>query len=106
MLTDKHKPSRTGKILSAEEKLRASNLNKVRQVALDDAPDQPAYDTQAFQREVLERAELRGTKGSGGSRVEGGGGTEAEQVMTAGGVLKKTKVWEGHLVGGDPNHMP
>lgn len=104
MLTDKHKPSRTGKIISAEEKLKASKQNRVREVEI--AP----YDTQAFQREVLERAELSGRGGRGGSRVEGGGGTDEDGLLaptiTTAGVVKNTKVWDGHLVGGDPNHMP
>jgi hypothetical protein len=104
MLTDKHKPSRSGKVMTADERIRSSKLNKVREVEI------PEYDTQAFQREVLERAELSGRKGSGKSKVEGGGGTDVDGLLaaatTSAGVLKKTKVWDGHLVGGDPNHMP
>lgn len=73
MLVDKHKPHRSGKIRSSEEKIRAERV-RLREV-------------EDFQREVIERIENDNGQGRPKSAIQ-----------------RNTKVFDGHLVGGDPNH--
>ncbi|KAL7416698.1 hypothetical protein BDY24DRAFT_377959 [Mrakia frigida] len=71
MISDSHKPIRSGKIRSAEEKLR----------------------DEMKQREVVGRM---------GSIPDVG----KSLASPSSGIKRNTKVWDGHLVGGDPNHRP
>lgn len=86
MLIDKHKPQRTGKIKSSDDRIR----EEVQRSALE---------------RMMDEGKGMGRQGSGGARVEGGGGTD-EGGYLARGIKRNTKVFPGHLVGGDPEHEP
>ena len=86
MLIDKHKPQRTGKIKSSDDRIR----EEVQRSALE---------------RMMDEGKGMGRQGSGGARVGGGGGTD-EGGYLAKGIRRNTKVFPGHLVGGDPEHEP
>lgn len=83
MVSDSHKPIRSGKIRSAEEKIR----------------------DEMKQREVVARmtGPIPAKVGQSSTSANSAG---EEDDLAAGQVKKNTKVWPGHLVGGDPNHRP
>jgi hypothetical protein len=86
MLIDKHKPQRTGKIKSSDDRIR----DEVQRSALE---------------RMMDEGKGMGRQGSGGVRVEGGGGTD-KGGFVAKGIRRNSKVFPGHLVGGDPEHEP
>ena len=86
MISDAHKPIRSGKIRSAEEKIRE----------------------EMKQREVVSRmtGPIPAKVGQSSTTATTANPEDDPAELTAGHVKKNTKVWPGHLVGGDPNHRP
>lgn len=87
MLIDKHKPHRTGMIKSSDDRIR----EEVQKSALE---------------RMMDEEKGMGRAGTGGAVVLGGGGTDEGYLTRKPTIKKTTRVWDGHLVGGDPNHQP